>query len=193
MAEQDQTDIETQPIEEEGVAAGERPKWLSKIRVVVIVVFIVLVECVVAYLYIPSANEARAIAGAALVLDEDENGVPDIEETASEVMANQTEVDLGYFDLTAYQGGSSTTLRIQFQLYGIVNEIDEDEFLDIIEENEHRLRDQILATMRSVNVGDLNDAGLGLIKRRILEKSNKAIGKPLLQAVVFSDFSFIEQ
>lgn len=193
MAEQTKTDVETQPIEEEEGTGGGRQKWLSKIRVVGIVVFIVLVECVVAYLYIPSASEARAKAGAALVLDEDDDGVPDIEQTASELTANQVEIDLGYFDLTAYQGDASTTLRIQFQLYGIVNEIDEDEFLDIIEENQHRLRDQILATMRSVNVGDLNDAGLGLIKRRILEKSNKAIGKPLLQAVVFSDFSFIEQ
>ena len=40
---------------------------------------------------------------------------------------------------------------------------------------------------------DLTDAGLGLIKRKILEKTNRALGKPLLQTVVFSDFSFVEQ
>ena len=47
--------------------------------------------------------------------------------------------------------------------------------------------------MRSVELGDLNDAGLGLIKRRILEKTNKTLGHPFLQGVVFSQFSFIEQ
>src|SRR5436853_128840 len=42
-------------------------------------------------------------------------------------------------------------------------------------------------------VTDLTDAGLGLIKRRILETTNKTLGKPLLQGVVFSEFSFVEQ
>ena len=193
MAEQAEQDVETQPSEEEGAGAGERTRWLAKVRIAVVVLVIVLVECLVAYLYVPSAREARAMAEASLIVDEDENGVPDIEKAPMEMTTQKLEIDLGYFDLTAYQGDASTTLRIQFQLYGIVNDSDEDEFLEIIEENEHRLRDRILATMRSVNVGDLNDAGLGLIKRRILEKSNKAIGKPLLRAIVFSDFSFIEQ
>ena len=40
---------------------------------------------------------------------------------------------------------------------------------------------------------DLTDAGLGLIKRRILETTNKTLGKPLLKGVVFSEFSFVEQ
>ena len=47
--------------------------------------------------------------------------------------------------------------------------------------------------MRSAELTDLTDAGLGLLKRRIQEKSNQTLGKPLLRAVVFSDFSFIEQ
>ena len=40
---------------------------------------------------------------------------------------------------------------------------------------------------------DLTEAGLGLIKRKILEKTNRALGKPLLQEAVFSKFSFIER
>jgi len=37
------------------------------------------------------------------------------------------------------------------------------------------------------------EVGLGLLRRRILETSNATLGKPLPQAVVFSDFSFVEQ
>ena len=47
--------------------------------------------------------------------------------------------------------------------------------------------------VRSAEITDLTDAGLGLIKRRILETTNKALGKPLLQGVMFSEFSFVEQ
>jgi flagellar FliL protein len=40
---------------------------------------------------------------------------------------------------------------------------------------------------------DLTDAGLGLIKRRILATTNKVLGKPLVQSVVFTEFRFNEQ
>ena len=59
--------------------------------------------------------------------------------------------------------------------------------------NKHRIRENVIIIIRSAEVTDLTDAGLGLIKRRILETTNKTLGKPLLQEVVFSEFSFIEQ
>ena len=40
---------------------------------------------------------------------------------------------------------------------------------------------------------DLTDAGLGLIKRQILEKTNRAMGQPLLKEVLFSKFNFVER
>ena len=51
----------------------------------------------------------------------------------------------------------------------------------------------MIVIIRSAEIADLTDAGLGLIKRRILETTNKTLGKPILQAVMFSDFSFVEQ
>ena len=44
----------------------------------------------------------------------------------------------------------------------------------------------------TAKLSDLEDAGLGLIKRRILEKSNALFGKPLLRSVVFADYTFVE-
>jgi flagellar FliL protein len=55
------------------------------------------------------------------------------------------------------------------------------------------VRDNVIVIIRSAEITDLTDAGLGLIKRRILETTNKTLGKPLLQGVVFSEFSFVEQ
>ena len=103
------------------------------------------------------------------------------------------EVDLGEFQVTAYQPVSSSTLFISFHLYGSVTERQVEEFNKRLEGNKHRIRDNVIVIVRSAEITDLTDAGLGLIKRRILETTNKALGKPLLQGVMFSEFSFVEQ
>jgi hypothetical protein len=48
-------------------------------------------------------------------------------------------------------------------------------------------------TLHGAESADLTDAGLGLIKRRILEKTNRALGQPLLKEVLFSKFNFVER
>jgi flagellar FliL protein len=62
-----------------------------------------------------------------------------------------------------------------------------------LEENQHRFREQVIVTVRSSEITDLTDAGLGLVKRKIMDKTNRMLGKQLLQTIIFSDFSFIEQ
>ena len=108
-------------------------------------------------------------------------------------VADEMEVDLGEYSVTAFQSTSNTTLRIDFRLYGTVKGDNQKEFAKLMEENKHRFREQVLVTVRSANVSDLTDAGLGLMKRKILERANRTLGKPLLQSVVVSDFSFVEQ
>ncbi len=106
---------------------------------------------------------------------------------------DQTEVDLGEFTVTAFQPLTNTTTRIDFHLFGTTSAEDVAGFQKAWEENKHRLRDQVIVTLRSSEPSELTDAGLGLIKRRILEKTNRTLGKPYLRSVIFSDFSFIEQ
>jgi flagellar FliL protein len=47
--------------------------------------------------------------------------------------------------------------------------------------------------MHSAESADLTDAGLGLIKRQLLEKTNRALGEPMLKEVLFSKFNFVER
>jgi flagellar FliL protein len=107
--------------------------------------------------------------------------------------APQIEMDLGDFSVTIFQPASNTTLRIDFHLFGAIRLDNESEFKARMEEHKHRFRDQVLVTIRSSDVSDLADPGLGLIKRKILAKTNETLGKPLLRSVIFSEFSFIEQ
>ena len=61
------------------------------------------------------------------------------------------------------------------------------------EKNKVRLREQVIMTLGGADSTDLTDAELGLLKRRILEKTNRALGKPLVQEVLFSKFNFVER
>ncbi len=190
MAEQD-PDL-TDDLVDEGDAPPEgKRSLLAKIKVLLFITVIIAVECVVAYLYLPSSAETAAMAQATF------DGASDDEEAELEAideeLANQLEVDLGEFSVSAFQPASNNTLRIDFHLFGTVGEEDEAEFLTLMDYNLHRFREQVGVIVRSADVTDLTDAGLSLVKRKILEKTNQILGKPLLKAVIFSEFSFMEQ
>ncbi len=106
---------------------------------------------------------------------------------------DMVEIDLERFVVTAYQPNSSTVMRVDFHLFGMVAARDQEEFQRLMEVHQHRFREQVLVIVRRAEPADLADPGLGLIKRQILEKTNALLGKPLLQAVVVSDFSYLEQ
>ena len=123
--------------------------------------------------------------------------------------------------LAYFQAATNTTLLIDFHLYGTIAldgqasgteqhdsgghggshggghgekpAAGEDEFSKVFDKHKHRLRDQVITIIRSSELADYSDPSLGLIRRKILEKSNRLLGKPLLEEVIFSDFSIIEQ
>jgi flagellar FliL protein len=183
---------------------------LAKLMILGIVVAVIGVECTFAFFVLSSAGNATepAVASAEEKVEgkeakhegkeakhegkgEEKKGESGIDPDADP--AEQVEVVLGEFSVTAYQPATNTTLRIEFNLYGTVGVKEQKEFMTLLEENQHRFREQVIVIVRSAEITDLTDAGLGLIKRKIMEKTNRMIGKPYLQSVIFSDFSFIEQ
>ena len=69
----------------------------------------------------------------------------------------------------------------------------EAEFAERFLLHEKRLNEQVTIAIRGMQAADFTDPGLGLIKRIILEKVNRALGKTLVREAVFSEFSFIER
>jgi len=165
------------------------PSMSARLKLLGMVLAVVAVECIVATLWLPNVSDSQAKAAAGI----DEVGGILTENLMEDETTPQVEVDLGEFMVTAYQPVSSTTMRIDFHLYGVVFQSDNAEFLRLKEASDARLREQISAIVRAASVSDLTDPGLGLIKRRILEKTNRLIGKPLLRGIIFSDFSCMEQ
>jgi len=192
MAEQVAPALEQDAAEHAVAPVAARSSILSRLPVLAFVVGVVAVECLVAYLVIPSPSQTAAMAGV-VTTDLEADGLLPAEEQADADLEEQMEVDLGEFRVASFQPRSNTTLRIDFHLYGTIHPDDQEKFDLAWQENTHRFRDQVIVTVRGCELSELTDAGLGLIKRRILEKSNRILGKPLLQAVIFSEFSFIEQ
>lgn len=184
---------------------GEAPKRKSGvfrlIKAVVFVLVIVVVQVVVASMLAPSAQDTAklakdmaAAAGGQSAEAKEEHAKEEKEHGAkSGHEQNLKEVELGSFAITRYNPTTNTTLAIDFELYGTVLAADEAEFEHHIESSRARIKEQITLTMHSAESGDLTDAGLGLLKRQLLEKTNRALGEPLLKEVLFSKFNFVER
>jgi flagellar basal body-associated protein FliL len=195
-------------------AAAGLKRWTSKLKIGGIIAAVMIAECIVVYLVLPrSAATPAASADSEQAADEADHkeaaghakadastsakghGKKGEEKSTGSIKSASTseEIDLGEFSVTSYQPASNTTLFISFHLFGTFLHKHSDDLQHRIDDNKHRIRDNIIVIIRSAEITDLTDAGLGLIKRRILETTNKTLGKPLLQAVVFSDFSLVEQ
>jgi flagellar basal body-associated protein FliL len=170
---------------------------------------VILVECLLAYYMIPSTAAIEAAAKAKLEAehgkggehgDHGEHGKKDAhgetgahgEHGAHHDENSSEEIDLGKFNIMIHRPSNDVTLRVSFHLIGTIKEKDSEDFHHMLEKNEHRLRDRIIFEIRNSEISDLTDPGLGLIKRRILAKSNELLGKPVLESVVFSEFSYVQ-
>ena len=151
---------------------------------------VVAAECLFAYFWLPSASEVAAqveqIAVDAKAAAEENQGKGKEEEEKT------VEVDLGQFTITNHLLPTESTIRTDFHLFGTVAEKEQEEFKELYARNEKRFRDQVIVEIRTCEVSDLEDPGLGLIKRRFLETSNALLGKPLLRSVIFADYTFVE-
>jgi flagellar FliL protein len=180
---------EITPGDEESPIEGGGLK--SKLKIAAFMFIVVGVECGGLYMFF--ANGDVSAAQAALQGESTLDAQTDELLGEEEDIQGKIELDLGNFSVTAFQPIEQTTLRIDFQLYGTVLEDDGRDTTALLAEHKHRFREQVIIIVRSAQITDLTDSGLGLIKRKILEKSNRTLGKPLLQGIVFSEFSFVEQ
>ena len=190
---------------QEETPTKKRPGLMTLIKAVAFVSVIVLLEAAAATMFIPSAEETKEIskqlAGAAKGHEEahaDDHGAPAAEHDAAshETGAHEAEtreVNLGSFHVVSFNPSTGTSLSIDFELFGIVLAAEEEEFTHLYELHEKRLKEQVTIAIRGMQAADFTDPGLGLIKRIILEKTNRALGEPLVREAVFSEFSFIER
>ncbi len=177
----------------------KKPGIMTAVKAVAFISVIVLLEVAGASMLLTSASEtaeiAEKLAAADAAQDVEQDGLASGDGSKADLLALQDmrEVSLGSYHVLTYNPDTGSSLNVDFELYGTVLEEEEGDFFQLYEANQIRIREQILVTIRGTAVTDLTEAGLGLIKRKILEKTNRALGKPLLHEAIFSKFSFIER
>jgi flagellar FliL protein len=194
MAEQADSIAELDPAEDATAfeAAGPVSGRKSKLVVALIVVSVIVAECAVAYLVLPSVEETALMAGVVVEQQAEARAEQIAEETADDAPL-EVEVTLGKFSLSVFQSVSRSTRLVDFELFGLIREEDKSEFDELLKENEKRFREQVMVIIRSAAEDDLTDSHWGLLKNQILDKSNRLFGKPILRSVHFSEFSLVEQ
>jgi flagellar FliL protein len=180
-------------------AAGAKgPGLMSLVKALAFVSVIVIVQMCAAAMLLPSAEETaevgRKLAGAGHEAAEDDHGHGGHESDEhgdAEHGSHTREVTLGTYRIVSYNPKTNASLSVDFELFGTVLAEEEAEFLHLYAAHEKRVSEQITIAIRGLQADDLTDPGLGLLKRIILEKTNRALGKPLVREAVVSQFSFI--
>jgi flagellar FliL protein len=189
----DETETETKTKTEKKTSG-----LMTMIKAVAFISVIVLLQVAAASMLIPSAEETAEIAGklANAASEEDASTTNASTDSAAPPLlatGDMREVALGFFHILSNNTKSGSRTNVDFELFGTVLADEESEFFSLFEAREKRIREQVLITLRGSDVTDLTDPTLGLIKRKILEKTNRALGKPLLHEAIFSKFSFEER
>jgi flagellar FliL protein len=191
-------------VEQETTVEATKPKrgLFRLVKAVAFVSVIVIVEIVVASMITPTPQEterlAHELAAAANGEAADEHGEHGEHEEHAEDDSHGhghdlREVELGTYNITRFNPTTNTTLAIDFELFGTVLADDAHDFPHHFENSQARIREQVMMTLHGAQSSDLTDAGLGLIKRQILEKTNRALGEPIVKEVLFSKFNFVER
>lgn len=190
----EQTPLETPP--------KSGPGLVKLIKIVACVAVLVLLEVGAAMALLPTAEDTKKI-GQQLAqtgqekTDGEDAGAPegdratDAEHVDPHVASR--EVTLGAYHVVSFNPSTGTSTAIDFELFGVVLAADEVEFAERYLVHEKRLNEQVTIAIRSMQPSDFSDPGLGLIKRVILEKVNRALGKTLVREAIFSEFSFMER
>ncbi len=104
------------------------------------------------------------------------------------ILARLEEVDLGEYRLTLPQPVQSTEMaEVQFHVFGQVANRDLDQVTEALETYGPELRSRILLAARQLNLKDLEDAQLKLLRTEIVQVVNDTLpGEPLQSIGLYS-------
>lgn len=172
-------------------ADPEARTLMGNLQVAAFVAIVVALECGAAYMFLPSTSEVAAMA-AEQVKKKQHHEEEAAKDHGHEEAPDTVEVDLGKFAVTATQPSTGIMLKISFSLWGTVTVEESEHFNEAYERTKNRIRQEVIFIARQLDGESLSDPNLGMLKRKILDKVNHALGKDFLQTVVFSEFSYVD-
>jgi hypothetical protein len=175
--------------------AKKSPGLIGRLKIPLLILAIVIVEGVVVYLLMPSAADTKVMAMAIEPHEEPKEELHDLpmgESGHGGHGEDFAEVELGEFTITVARLEKNVTRNVSFQLFGGVPADEKEEFTHHFEGVKHRICDDIDTIVRGADEAALSDPGLSLIKRRILDNTNRSLGKPYLKGVYLNEFTYVE-
>ncbi len=171
------------------------PGLMGLVKAIAIVGVLVVVQLVAASMLIPTAKETEQLARDLSIAAKGEEFIEeiDLDENPIDQDKETIEVQLHRANITRFDPNVDKTLNVDFSVYAVVLASELDDFNAEYEKNKSRIHEQIVMTMHGAKTSDLSSAGLGLIKRQILEKTNRALGRPFVIEVVFTKINFVER
>lgn len=172
---------------------------MTLVKALAFVSIVILLEIVAASMLIPDADATQAIAeDLAEAKQADLEAVEELEpgesaDDESSPLGKMVEVHLDSHHIRHTSAETGSSMTVNFDLWGTVLADDAGEFDELYATNQQRINEQVTITVRGMEVTDFADPSLDLIKRKILEKTNRALGKPLLNDALIVDFSFVER
>src|SRR5262245_17266141 len=144
--------------------SSAKPGLFNKLTVALLLLAILGGEAVVAFCFLPTADEVAAAGRPSKEArgDAHHDELPGLEQEVSD--ESLKELDLEKYALTIPNMKTGTSYRVDFHLWGVVAAEHEKEFEHLYEEHKHRLRDQIGTIIRRAEPSELAEPGLGLIK-----------------------------
>jgi hypothetical protein len=165
---------------------------LPKIAVSGFIASVIIVETVLFFFFVPSADDVAALAEANLIKKVQADMEQAGEETVDDVN-KAVEFNLGDHSATFTPPGADRTYRVEFRLFGTVKVKDLKHLEELYVERAGRFRHRMMLEMRNATMDELNENQLGLIQRRILATSNEILEEPLLLGVGFQDYQVVEE
>lgn len=99
---------------------------------------------------------------------------------------------LGLFSVKIFDPLTHTMLRTDFGLEGVIVCEDEAEFQRFLRSSQQFFREQVMVAIRTSDAVDFADPSLQLVKRRIVARVNRALGRPFLKSVDLKSFTVYE-
>lgn len=165
---------------------------LPKIAVSGFIASVIIVETVLFFFFLPSADDVAALAEANLIKKVQADMEDDGEETIDDEN-KAVEFNLGDHAANFTPPGADRGYRVEFRLFGTVKAKDLKRLEELYAERAGRFRHRMMLEIRNATMDELNENQLGLIQRRILATSNEILEEPLLLGVGFQDYQVIEE
>ncbi len=171
---------------------GSGSSLMPKVMIAGFIAVVVVVETVLFFCFVPSADDIAALAEAQLIkkveATMDKEGEPTVDDDTKAV-----EFALGEYSVVFTPTGSDRKQRVELRLFGTVQKKSEKKMEELFKGNEGRFRHSLMLEIRNASLDELNELELGLIQRRILAKSNDLLGEPILLGVGFKDYQVFEE